>query len=262
MSDLVYYYYSYIFSMQFITSLTTIVDGKEVVRGKKLETLIKNQSFVSTIFLLLFGRLPKKNEEVMYNAIFTSVIDHGSATASAMNARISASAGNTTHTSLAAGILGFGERHGMAVEGAMHFFYNTVGEQDIASMIKKLKDEKIRIPGYGHKVFTTVDPRSRVLFNLAKKHNILGKHCAFACAVQHELTRVSSKPLPLNIDGAIAAILCDMGVDARLGNTIFLIGRIPGLLAHIYEERVNDVGVRRMEDNTKGTKTTKRVKKL
>jgi len=248
--------------MQFCTSLTTFVDGKEVIRGKNLETLVKNKSFVSTIFLLLFGRLPKKNEEVMYNAIFTSIIDHGSGTASALNARISTSAKNATHTSLAAGILGFGERHGMAVEGAMHFFYDTVDEQDITSKVVQLKDDKIRIPGYGHKVFTTVDPRSRVLFNLAKKYNILGKHCAFACAVQNELTRVSSKPLPLNIDGAIAAILCDMDVDARLGNAIFLIGRIPGLLAHIYEERVNDVGVRRFDENVKSTKITKRIKKV
>lgn len=235
--------------MKFKTSITKIENDKEIIRGKTLESLVKKQSFVATIFLLLFGRLPKKNEEIMYNAIFTSVIDHGPATSSALNARISVSAGNSVHASLAAGILGFGERHGMAVDGAMKFFYENIKEKDLRSKIEDLKNKKIRIPGYGHKVFIETDPRSVTLFDIAKKQKILGKYCTFAGIVQKELNAVSSKPLPLNIDGAIAAILLDMGVPTQLGNTIFLIGRIPGLLAHIYEERVNDVGIRRLDES-------------
>ncbi len=235
--------------MKFKTALTHIENDKEIIRGKSLESLVKKQSFVSTIFLLLFGRMPKKNEEVMFNAIFTSVIDHGPGTTSALNARISVSAGNPVHAALAAGILGFGERHGMAVEGAMEFFYENVDNKDIGIKIRELKDKKVRIPGFGHKVFTTTDPRSVTLFTIAKKQKILGKYSKFAGVVQKELNKVSSKPLPLNIDGAIAAILCDMGIDARLGNTVFLIGRIPGLLAHIYEERADDTGIRRLEEN-------------
>jgi citryl-CoA lyase len=191
----------------------------------------------------------------MFNALFTSVIDHGPGTSSALNARVSASAGNPVHASLAAGILGFGERHGMAVEGAMEFLKSKVKSQksdegySLSQDIKKIKEMKIRIPGFGHKVFTNVDPRTETLFSIAKKQKIFGVHCTFALSVQKELNKISSKPLPLNIDGAVAAILCDMGIDAKLGNTVFLIGRIPGLLAHIYEERVNDVGIRRLEED-------------
>jgi citryl-CoA lyase len=235
--------------MKFKTSITKIENQKEVIRGKTLDSLVKKHSFVSTIFFLLVNRLPKKNEEVVLNAIFTSVIDHGPGVASTLNARVSASAGNTSHTALAAGILGFGERHGMAVDGAMKFFYNHILEKDLKMKIRELKDNKVRIPGFGHKVFTDVDPRSITLFGIAKKQKIFGKHSAFALLVQKELKVVSSKPLPLNIDGAIAAILCDMGIDARLGNTFFLIGRIPGLLAHIHEEQVGGEGIRRLGEN-------------
>ncbi|MBP9732004.1 MAG: citryl-CoA lyase [Candidatus Magasanikbacteria bacterium] len=234
--------------MKFKTSITQIKDDKEIIRGKTLESLVKKQSFVATIFLLLFGRLPKKNEEVVFNALLVSAIDHGPGTTSALNARISASAGNPVHASLAAGILGFGERHGMAVEGAMKFFYENEGEKDLRLIITDLKERKVRLPGFGHKVFTKVDPRSVTLFTIAKKQKIFGKYCMFAGVVHKELNAVSSKPLPLNIDGAIAAILCDMKVPVELGNTIFLMGRIPGLLAHIYEERTNDVGIRRLEE--------------
>ncbi|HRH23380.1 MAG TPA: citryl-CoA lyase [Candidatus Magasanikbacteria bacterium] len=235
--------------MKFKTSITKIENDKEIIRGKTLESLVKKQSFVATIFFLLFGRLPKKTEEIMFNALFVSVIDHGPGTSSALNARVSTSAGNSVHASLAAGILGFGERHGMAVDGAMKFFSDNIKNKDIKAKIQELKEKKVRIPGYGHKVFTKVDPRSVTLFDIAKKQKILGNYCKFAGVVQKELNAVSSKLLPLNIDGAIAAILLDMKVPVELGNAIFLIGRIPGLLAHIYEEKIGDVGIRRLEES-------------
>jgi len=67
--------------------------------------------------------------------------------------------------------------------------------------------------------------------------------------VEQTLNSMSSKKLPLNVDGAIGAILCDMGFDARLGNSVFMIGRVPGLLAHIYEEQTSGEGIRRLEDD-------------
>ncbi len=235
--------------MKIKTSITHIRDGREIVRGKTLEFLIKKQSFVSAIFLVLVGRSPKKHEEAMLNALLTSVIDHGPAVTSALSARLSVSAGNPIQASLAAGILGFGERHGMAVEAAMEFFYENANVEDPKIKINDLKNKKVRIPGFGHKIFTDRDPRAVALFAIAKKYKIFGMHCKYALVVSKEFSRISSKPLPLNIDGAIGAILCDMKIDPRLGNSIFLIGRIPGLLAQIGEERIHDFGIRRLEES-------------
>ena len=62
---------------------------------------------------------------------------------------------------------------------------------------------------------------------------------------------VSSKPLPLNVDGAMAAIISDMGFDARCAKGFFIIGRVPGLVAHIFEEMTGEHGLRRLsEDET------------
>ena len=116
-------------------------------------------------------------------------------------------------------------------------------------MVARLKEQKVRIPGYGHKVFTDVDPRSLTLFDIAKNLGIFGKHSEFALSVKEELNKISSKPLPLNIDGTFAAILCDMGFDVRMGQSFFLIARTPGLLAQIHEEQINDVGIRRLEED-------------
>jgi len=234
--------------MKFKTSITHIKDGKEVVRGHELSALVQEKTFPEAVFLILSGRLPKEKELRLWNAMLTSVIDHGPGVASAMNARISASADNPIHASLAAGLLGFGKRHGMAVEGAMEFFYAHEKETDLAGLLAKLKEQKVRVPGYGHKVFTESDPRTETLFAIAHETGIAGVYCTFAKTVQETLNSISSKKLPLNVDGAIAAILCDMGFSPAAGNAVFLIGRVPGLLAHILEEEEQDEGIRRLPE--------------
>ncbi len=236
-------------NMNIKTSITNIKNGEEIIRGHKLEELIQERSFVEVIYLLFQGELPSESHAKMLNALLVAAIDHGPGTVSGMTSRISASAGNSTHSALAAGVLGFGPRHGIAGEAAMRFFYENTDEAHVSELLAGLKEDGVRIPGYGHKVFTDTDPRSDVLFSIAKEQGIFGKYSEFALTVKDELNKISSKPLPLNIDGTMAAILCDMGMDARLGQTFFLISRTPGLLAQIHEEQTNDVGSRRLEDD-------------
>lgn len=235
--------------MKIKTSITNITaEGKEIIRGKELEQLIEQNTFSETIFLLFFKRLPNENEKRMWDALLVAAIDHGPAVTSAMTARISASAKNSTHTSLAAGILGFGERHGLAIEPAMKFFQEHSDDSDIASTLKQMKEQKKYAPGFGHKILKN-DSRVEKLFEVAEKSGFRGKYCEFALKVHEELNKISSKPLPINIDGGMAAILCDMGVDYRLAQAIFLTARVPGLLAHIYEESTQGEGIYRLEED-------------
>jgi citryl-CoA lyase len=234
--------------IKFKTSITNITpDGTEIIRGKNLEDLMRGQSFSETIFFLLFQKMPSEKEKKMWDALLVAAIDHGPGTASALTARISASAKNSMHTSLAAGLLGLGERHGLAIEGAMRFFKDNKDTSDLSGLLKQMKDQKKYIPGFGHKVLT-VDSRALTLLEIAKEQGYFLEHGEFALKVREELNSSSSKPLPINIDGAMAAILCDMNVDVRLAHGIFMIARVPGLVAHIYEETVSDEGIRRLEE--------------
>lgn len=232
--------------MQWKTAISKISENKETIRGYDLEELIKNKSFVETIFLILKGNLPNENESRMLNALFTAAIDHGIGASSAITSRIVASAGNSMHTALAAGILAMGKLHGGATAGAAKFFTENINEKNVDELMRLLKDKKIRLPGYGHKVLTH-DNRSDALFAVAKETDFYGKHCRLAEEVGAELNKISSKPLPLNIDGAMAAILLDMGFAWQLAKGFFLIARVPGLVAHIYEEMMNDAGLRRLD---------------
>jgi citrate synthase len=74
------------------------------------------------------------------------------------------------------------------------------------------------------------------LFGLADELQLAGKHIRIARTVEKELESMLGKPLPINVDGAIAAVLCDLGIPPEIGNAFFIIARVPGLVAHIHEE--------------------------
>lgn len=234
--------------MKVTTAITDINEEKEYIRGYSLDQLMQKKTFVETIFLLLKGELPTEKQTVVLNALFTAAIDHGPGTASAQTVRIVASAKNSLHTSVAAGILAMGERHGSAIEGAAIFFQEYAHTRDIVTLAKTMKEQKVRVPGYGHS-FLEEDHRSATLFTIAKEQGIHGAHCAFAEQFHQEINTIFSKKLALNIDGAMAAVLLDMGFDTRIMKGFFMIARVPGLVAHAYEEMVDDSGIRRLDQD-------------
>jgi citrate synthase len=58
--------------------------------------------------------------------------------------------------------------------------------------------------------------------------------------------------MPVNVDGAIAAILLDLGLPIELSNTFFRMARLPGLIAHIHEEKIRERPMRRIDHKYDG----------
>ena len=114
-------------------------------------------------------------------------------------------------------------------------------------LVKKMKEDGKRVPGFGHKIYTT-DPRTVELFDLVEKYGVKGNHCKFAEELEAALEKISGRKLCLNIDGSIAALISDMGFDWRLGKGIFIIGRTVGIVAHTHEEITKEKPYRRLED--------------
>ncbi len=234
--------------MKIKTSITKIKDGKEFIRGESLDKLSRQNTFTEAIFLIWLGRLPSQEETKMMDAMLVSAIDHGPGTASGQVARIVASAKNSMHTSLAAAILSMGERHGSAIEGAGEFFQEHCDIENIEGLVGDIRAKKLRVPGFGHP-FLEVDVRSVTLFSLAKELGIYGKHSDFAERFHLELNNQSAKKLAINIDGSMGAILSDIGFEYGIMKGVFITARVPGLVAHIYEEMNNDVGIRRLDES-------------
>ena len=99
------------------------------------------------------------------------------------------------------------------------------------------------MPGFGHRLHKN-DPRTKRLYEMADDLKITNEHIKLSLALREEFAK--GKALPINVDGAIAAIISDMGFDWRLGKAFFLIGRCAGLIAHVYEEMTTQKPMRRM----------------
>lgn len=230
--------------MKWRTAISVHKNGELYVRGIRLTKLIKEASFIEAIFLALRGRFPQKKEANMLEAIFVSMIEHGVEVPSTFVARSVASTGNPFNAAIAAGVLAMGDFHGGAIEQAAKFIQSK--ETPRAIVARALANEE-HLPGYGHKVYKTEDPRARVLFEKARALKLSQTYIMRARAIERELKRVSGNSIPLNIDGAVAAMMSELGFDWRLGKSFFILGRLPGLIAHIEEERKNEKPYRRLD---------------
>ncbi|MBI2039614.1 citryl-CoA lyase [Candidatus Microgenomates bacterium] len=227
------------------TAISGIIDGEAHIHGYKVTELIDKVNFTDAIWLELKSELPSDKERAMLDAILISTIDNGLGPPSVTNARNSASAGNPMQAAVAAGVLGIGDAHGGAIEECARLLQMGLTAE---KLVEKVLGSGDRIPGFGHKVYKDEDPRATQIFEKAKKLGFYGEHCELAQNVEGVLQEKKGKKIPINVDGAIAAVISDMGFDYRLGKGFFIIGRVVGLVAHIFEEWVREKPFRRIAD--------------
>ncbi len=234
------------------TSITKTEPNHIMTRGYRQEELIGQVRFANVFFLLLKGRMPDEHEAVMVDALITACIDHGVTPPSTHSARIVASAGVPLPAAVAAGVLAIGDVHGGAIEDGARILQEWVTEmhkknwsleQTAQQLLASLKERNLRMPGFGHRIHTQ-DPRTQRLYKLAQKHGCAKDHIALSQQIEREFAK--KKALPINVDGAIAAVLSDMGFDYRLGKAFFVLGRCAGLIAHVYEEMTTQKPMRKM----------------
>jgi len=240
--------------MPWKSKITKVEPNHLVTCGYRQEDLIGNIPYPHVVYLLLKGELPSKEHGKMIDAILTACIDHGATPPSSIASRTVASGGVPLPTAVAAGVLSIGDAHGGAIEKGAEFLQDGIArmknekksiDEIGKNLVKEAKEKHKRILGFGHRVHTS-DPRTKRLFTLADELKIAGDHIALSKVIESELEKSSGRKLPINVDGAIAAIISDMDFDYRLGKAFFLLGRVAGLTAHVYEEQTREKPMRKM----------------
>lgn len=222
------------------TSISRVGPDEILVRGYRIEELTRRRSFGDTILLLLTGELPEGNQGRMIEAILVSCCEHSLASPSVDAVRFVASAGVPLQAAVAAGVTAIGDTHGGAIEPCAHLLTEAVGAgTTAAALLRGLRADKKRMPGFGHRVHKD-DPRARVLLEIAAELAVAGRHCRFAREIAEASEEVFGRRINMNVDGAIAAILCDLGIDPGLGKAFFIIGRAPGYVAHAHEQTTKE----------------------
>jgi citrate synthase len=239
------------------TSLTRIAPNEIEIRGYPVDELMGRLMFSEGIYLLLRGELPSPSIGKLFTAVLLSSLDHGVTPPSTLAARHVASSGSSLCSAVAAGVLAFGTYHGGDIEAVMRCLQEGISmhhggmsyEDAARTLLKKHCGDTATPPGFGHRIHTR-DPRAARLMQLAHELDLDGEHCRLLRVVERVLNAMPSHaehPLPLNIDGAIAAVCGDLGFGPEIGNGLFIISRVPGLLAHVVEEKSRYGPMRRID---------------
>ncbi len=243
------------------TSITRVEPNKIETRGYPQEELIGNISFPEMVYLLIKGELPSKNQSKMLEAILVSFCDHGVTPPSTQVARLMASTGSSMNGCVSGGLLSFGKYHAGALERSMKILQDLVhkgvigysgpleSHHNIKAVAGIVVDEFFnnneKIPGFGHR-YHSKDPRASKLLKLADEYGCSGVHTELSLAIEEIL--FETKGIKMNIDGANAGILSDMGFDWSLGTGVFMMGRLPGIVSHVYEEKTVEPPFRKFFD--------------
>jgi citrate synthase len=223
--------------------------------------LIGRISYGDAVYLTLKGELPPENQGKMIEAILVSVIDHGAGPPSTLAARTIASTGAELNAAVAGGILAISHYHGGAIEECMIVLHDAVNyrhqprdtqntqktsvEDAARWVVETYRAAQKRLSGFGHRLHTQ-DPRTARLFDLAAQWGIAGEFVEMARAIEQAMKESLGKELPINADGAIAALLCEMDFPPALADAFFMMARVPGLVAHIHEEKMREKPMRRI----------------
>jgi succinyl-CoA synthetase alpha subunit len=241
-------------NLHWSSAITKISPNEIRLRGYRIDQLMGQTTFSQAIYLALTGKLPSEPVGRLLDAIFVSSIDHGASPPSALAARTAASTGAPFNAAIAAGLLSINKHHGGAVEDCMRVIGRaldmargeTLSPAEAADqLVSEYRAAKKRLPGFGHRLHTH-DPRTARLLDLAAEAGVSGEAVAMVGALAEAIARGLGRTLPINVDGAMAAVLLDLGIPPELGNTFFMMARVPGLVAQVYEEATRERPMRRI----------------
>jgi citrate synthase len=240
----------------FPTSLGTSSADEIRLLGHDLTAdLMGKVGFGELAFWLVAMRRPTPSETRVFEAVLVALADHGF-TPTAIAARLTyLSAPDSLQGALAAGLLGGGSRFLGVTEDCARFLAAALAElpdrpTDDAGwdavaldLVTRTKAARRFVPGLGHPVHKAEDPRTPVLFALARENGTFGDHLALFAAIGRVHPGVLGRQLPLNGAGTCGAVLADLDLPLSVMRGFALLSRCAGLLGHLAEEQTDPIGI-------------------
>lgn len=219
------------------------------------DDLLGRITFGELAYWLITKRRPSDGQRALFEAVLVALADHGF-TPTAIASRVTfLSAPDSIQGALAAGLLGGGSRFLGVTEDSATFLSRAITALDqlpgddagwdalAAGIVADTKSAGRFVPGLGHPVHKQGDPRTPVLFRLAREHAVFGPHLALFEAIGRAHPAVLGKTLPLNGAGVCGAVLADIGIPIGVTRGVALLARCAGLIGHIAEEMTDPIGM-------------------
>jgi citrate synthase len=211
------------------------------VRGLDLASeLIGTVAFTELFLLELTGRLPGVAERAVLDAVLVALTEHG-LTPTAVVARLTdLGAPGAVQGAVAAGLLGAGDRFLGALDGCARILQEWPSDADdtayASAIVRTMKEDSRRVPGLGHPTHVNGDPRATALFRVADRVGLVPTMRRRTEALQAAAEEQSGRTLPINVDGACAALLSQIGLPWQICRGVALVARAAGLVGHLWDE--------------------------
>jgi len=228
-----------------VTTFDRLRNGKDVVAGDPSLGLAANFLYTLT------GKKPDDVSERTFDIALTLHADH-ELNASTFAARVTAATLSDIYSAVTSGIGALkGPLHGGANEDVIKMLL-AAGTQDKAlEHVQNMLANKQKVPGMGHRVYKTVDPRAT---HLSKMSLELGKRTGhedlYHTSRAIELYIKEQKKLNANVDFYSASTYYSLGIPVDLFTPIFAVSRMSGWTAHVLEQFRNNRLIRPRADYT------------
>ncbi|WP_249977192.1 bifunctional 2-methylcitrate synthase/citrate synthase [Vreelandella olivaria] len=170
--------------------------------------------------------------------------------ASTFTARVCASTLSDMHSCVTGAIGSLrGPLHGGANEAAMAMIENWVSPEEAESEMLGMLERKEKIMGFGHAIYRESDPRNEIIKEWSKKlADDVGDTVLYPVSVRCEEVMWREKKLFCNADFFHASAYHFMDIPTKLFTPIFVMSRVTGWAAHVFEQRANNRIIRPSAD--------------
>jgi citrate synthase len=228
-----------------VTSFDRMRNGKAVIPGDP------NLGYAANFLYTLTGKKPDDIMERVFDLALILHADH-ELNASTFAARVTAATLSDIYSAVTSAIGALkGPLHGGANEAVIQMLLQTKSSEDATTKVKSDLANKIKIPGFGHRVYHVLDPRA---VHLKKMSEELGKRTnhldLYEKSASVEQTVRELKGLNANVDFYSASTYYSLDIPVDLFTPIFAISRMSGWTAHILEQYRNNRLIRPRADYT------------
>ena len=244
------------------TSISYKTPDRIVIRGYHVNELAGNISIAEMLHLVWMGELPNASVAKMLDSIMVIFMEH-TFSPSSVSARMVMSGAGYIIPALAGALLSIGYTHVDAHEAADCFrktvklmkekewthaqaadwLLSQIRSKEKSVEFLRLLGERKVIPGW-HQPQHLKDLRSPRIIELAEVLGVAGDHVKLVVQIEKATERYWGRTIYMNIAGAIAAVLSDLGFSPDLVIALCALARTIGCAAHIHEEQELETGWR------------------
>lgn len=220
--------------------------------GVRIDTASSEEDSIGGYFLeMLTDKAPSELHKKVMHCSLILYAEH-EFNASTFTARVCASTLSDLHSCVTAAIGSLrGPLHGGANEAAMEMIEQWQSPDEAEAGIMKMLENKEKIMGFGHAIYRESDPRNALIKAWSKKlSEDVGDTHLYAVSERVEAVMKREKDLFCNADFFHASAYHFMGIPTKLFTPIFVMSRVTGWAAHVFEQRANNRIIRPSADYT------------